>query len=604
MKKRTSAIVELFPALRIARESTSSSLRRDFIAAVTVALFTIPQSMAYAIIAGVPPATGIWTGAIASILGAAFGSSEFVVNGPTNAISVLLAANAGFFAARGDPLEMIVLTTFLVGMLQIVAAALRLGSFTRFVSEPVLTGFTAGAGLYVAINQLPGILGLDKTTMVATIAGWKPPSNCVFDLTRTMLSAPQTNLIALSMGALTFLLVRALQRVEKKVRMRIPAPFVSIMIVTLISYALDLGEHARGAYGLKLIRDIQPLTRDLPPPIWPSFELDDLFALTSPVLALSILGAVEAIAIGKVLATRAGHTFSANRQLVGEGMCNLGAAMVGGFASSGSFTRSAVNFESGAETRLSCIFSGVLVLATVLSLAPVANYIPIAALAGTLVHIGLKLVNVSKLRLAMRTTKADLSVLLVTFIGVLLTEHLQYALFAGVAVSIVQALRRAEGFKLLKMVEDGRGGLLEEPLDESSSEEIVAIDLQGELFFAAADVLEARLVAILEGGTRFMVLRLAQSYNLDYTCTEVLANIAKIARSLDGCLILSGVRPGTYGTLERAGLLAVIGAENVFPIESEVLGSTVRALRRARSLRDERDLEGRRADTLGSPSSG
>jgi SulP family sulfate permease len=570
-----------FPLLGIAQRSTAATLRRDLVAALTVALFTVPQSMAYALIAGLPPATGIWTAIVASILGSLFGSSEFVVNGPTNAISVLLAANAAFFATKGDPLQTVVLATLMIGTIQLIAAALKLGNFTRFVSEPVLTGFTAGAGLYIAINQLPGVLGLEKSAMVSTIAGWKPSSNCITDLIRVALSLSHINWIAFAIGAATFILVRLLQRLEKRIGQRLPAPFLAIAVLTLVSYALGLGDHDSG-HPLKLVRDIFPLTRDLPRLVWPSLDGDLILSLLSPSLAIAILGAVEAIAIGKVLAAKAGHPFSANRQLVGEGLCNLGAGLVGGFASSGSFTRSAVNFESGAETRLSCIFSGFITLAGILLFAPAANYIPIAALAGTLVHIGLKLVNVSKLRVAMRTTKQDLSVLLATFFGVLLTEHLQYALFFGVAVSIVQALRRAEGFKLLRLVEDGER-LLEAPLDNKCGD-VVAIDLQGELFFAAADVLERRLMEIMKGGTRFVVLRLAQAYNVDYTCTEVLANVSKYARSSGGRLLLSGVRPGTYGTLERAGLLKAIGEDAIFRIEPEVLGSTVRAIQYARQL--------------------
>src|SRR5271157_325691 len=182
----------------------ASWARRDAVAALTVALFTIPQAMAYALIAGMPPAAGIWAAVVASILGAVFGSSEFLINGPTNAMSVLLAANAGLFAAHGDPVASIVLVTVMIGLIQLGAAALRLGRFTRFVAEPVLTGFTAGAGVYIAVNQLPALLGLSKASMTATIAGWQPPSDVVFDMLRTMLSLARMNPVALAVGAATF----------------------------------------------------------------------------------------------------------------------------------------------------------------------------------------------------------------------------------------------------------------------------------------------------------------------------------------------------------------------------------------------------------------
>ena len=552
--------------------------RRDAIAALTVALFTIPQVMAYALIAGMPPAAGIWAAVAASILGAAFGSSEFLVNGPTNAMSVLLAANASRFAGHGDPVAMIVLVTALIGAIQLLAAALRLGRFTRFVSEPVLIGFTAGAGIYIATNQLPALLGLGRATMVQSLAGWQPPSNVIFDLARALLSIGNANPVAFATGGATFALVRALQALERRGRRRIPAPFLAVLVVTTAAWALGLGELAQGSRKLALVRDIAPLRRALPPFAWPAFDREAASTLLGPAFAIGLLGAVEAIAIGKVLAARVGHPFDANRQLVGEGICNMGAALVGGFASSGSFTRSAVNFEAGAATRLSCIGSGLLVLAVVLAFAPAANYIPIAALAGTLVHIGLKLVNVSRVRSVVQTTSADRFALLTTFVGVLLVQHLQYALFAGILVAILQALRRAEGFKLTLLEAGADGHLYEKPLLPSQTGEVVAIALQGELFFAAAEVLERRLRELFGNGARFLVLRLTHAYNLDATTAEALTQVALQARARGGRLVLSGVRPGVHGTLVRAGVIDRIGADAVFRHEDELLASTRKAI--------------------------
>jgi SulP family sulfate permease len=552
--------------------------RRDAVAALTVALFTIPQAMAYALIAGMPPASGIWAAVAASILGAAFGSSEFLINGPTNAMSVLLAANAALFAAGGDPVGMIIVTTLLIAALQLAAAGLRMGALTRFVSEPVLTGFTAGAGIYIAVNQLPAVLGLERAALHLSIGGWELPHSAVFDLMRVAVGIGAANWVALLTGAVTFFLVRGFQAAEQRLDRRIPAPFLAVALVTFGSWLLELGDPARGATKLALVRDIEPLARALPDLRLPRVGGEALRALLGPALAIGTLGAVEAIAIGKVLAQRRGHAFDANRQLVGEGLCNLGAGLVGGFASSGSFTRSAVNFESGAATRLSCIFSGVLVLAIVLLFAPAANYIPVAVLAGTLIHVGLKLVNVSRLVRALRTTLQDRAVLGVTFLGVLLLEHLQYALFAGIALAVSYALRRAEGFKLTRLESDGQGRIVERPFDGREAPEVLAISLEGELFFAAAEELDRRLGALLANGTRFLVLRLAHAYNMDATTADALMNAARDARARGGRLILADVKPGLLGTLRRAGVVRQLGADAVFPHEEELLAGTRRAI--------------------------
>jgi SulP family sulfate permease len=584
METKASVLSTVFPFVPVLRRMDGPAWRRDLGAAVSVALFTAPQGMAYALIAGMPPVTGIWSSVVASILGAAFGSSEFLINGPTNAMSVLLAANAALFVAHGDPARMVALATFAIGAGQLLAAAARLGRFSRFVSEPVLSGFTAGAGVYIAINQLPGALGLSRASLELHLFGWSPPPNCVFDLARVAVNLGRANVTSFAVAAATFLLVRGLQRLEPRLGRRLPAPFLAVVALTLVSWLLGLGDPARGADKLRLVRDIEPIARALPALHLPAGSLADLRALAEPAFAIGLLGSVEALAIGKTLASRAGHVFDANRQLVGEGVCNLGAALVGGFPSSGSFTRSAVNFESGAATRMSCILSGFLVVGVLFVFAPGANLIPVAALAGTLIHVGIKLVNVSKLKNALAATYSDRSVLLVTFVAVLLSEHLQYALFIGIGLSVVQALRRAEGFKLMLLVEDGRQGLTERPFALAALGEIAAIDLQGELFFAAADELESRLRGIFDGGTRYLVLRLAQSYNLDLTCAEVLEVVARRARERGGRLILSGVRAGTRGTLERAGVIERIGSDAVFEIGDDLLGSTIRALEFAKKL--------------------
>ncbi len=573
---RESALVRLFPLARTLRGYRAGAARHDLIAGLTVALFTIPQAMAYAIIAGIPPAAGIFGAAVASILGAAFGSSEFLVNGPTNALSVMLAATAALMT-RSDR---IVVLTLMIGAVQLAAAALRLGRFTRLVSQPVLTGFTAGAGVYIAVNQLPPLLGLSRATLVTSLGGWSPPHDAVFDLARTAMSLGHLNPAAILVGIGTLALIRALQKVGR----RLPAPFIAIVTVSIAAHYLGLGDAARGEGKLRLLQDIAPLTHRLPAFAWPRFVAADFTELAAPAITIGLLGLIEAIAIGKHLAAKAGHTFDVSQQIVGEAACNLGAALVGGFASSGSFTRSTVNHEAGAVTRLSCIFSGFAVIAIMLLAAPAANHIPLAALAGTLVHVGIKLVDVSKLKQAMATTTADRIALLATLVAVLLLEDLSHALLAGVAVSIAQALGRAEGFELIHLRETADGHLVEAPLVAPYTDEVLVVDLQGELFFAAADVLELRLREILAGGARFIVLRVRQAYNLDATCAQALGNVARHARARGGALILSGVRDGMYGTLERAGILDAIGAESVFRIADEPMRATRDALARARSL--------------------
>ena len=237
--------------------------------------------------------------------------------------------------------------------------------------------------MYIVINQLPSFLGIEKSQIASTLWGWKPPMKCaVVDFLRLLqsLDGIHWNTFALAFG--TFVMVRGSQVIERRLQRRIPAAFMAVTLVTWLVWFL--GWHEPGAEHVRVVRDIQALTRELPTPVLPHFDFEQTRALFGPALAIGLMGAVEAIAIGKSLAARAGHPFDASRQLIGEGLCNVGAGLVGGFASSGSFSRTAVNYEAGAVTRLSCVLSGMLTLLIVLAFAPAANLIPIAALAGTL----------------------------------------------------------------------------------------------------------------------------------------------------------------------------------------------------------------------------
>ena len=581
---RAGFIERVFPFVRTARDYRLERLRPDFVAGLTTALFTVPQAMAYALIAGFPPAGGIAIAVVASILGAAFGSSEFLINGPTNAISVMLAANAALFATQGDPVQVIVLLTLMIGVVQVVAGLFRMGALTRFVSEPVLTGFTAGAGVYIVINQLPAFLGLEKSAIVKDLWGITPTRCALFDLMRLLRSLSGVHLLTLGLALTTFVIIRVLQRLERHMGRRLPATFIAVMAVTIVVGVCGF-DHADSAQRVKVVRDIEPLTRQLPQLAFPALDLRQMRSLLGPALAIGLMGAVEAIAIGKTLAARAGHAFDASRQLLGEGFCNVGAGLVGGFASSGSFSRTAVNFEAGAVTRFSCILSGVLSLLIVLAFAPQANIIPIAALAGTLVHVGLKLVDVVRLQTAFATTTGDRVVVLTTFAAVLLAEHLENALFLGIAVSVYYALRRAEGFKLRVLAETPEGSLREVPeLDPRHAGVVTVLNLQGELFFAAAEELQAELVRLLETSARYIVLRVQEAYNLDATTAAAIVHVAERARLRGGRLLLCGMRPGMYGTFERSGLLPKIGEDAIFRADRELLGSTRRAIAYAHAL--------------------
>src|SRR5690349_19734270 len=268
----------LLPFVATFRAYRRRDLRHDFVAGLTTALFTVPQGMAYALIAGFPPSAGIATSVAASILGAAFGSSEFLINGPTNAISVMIAGNAALFAAAGDPVAAIVLLTLVVGTTQVLAGLLRIGALTRFVSESVLSGFTAGAGVYIVVNQLPSFFGLEKKAVVPDLWGWVPPHSALFDLVRLLRSLHGVSWVTFGLALLTFVTVRALQALEPRLGRKLPATFFAVVLATCVAWLFGL-EGPDAVHRVKVVADIEPLRRALPQVSMPHIALDSVRAL-------------------------------------------------------------------------------------------------------------------------------------------------------------------------------------------------------------------------------------------------------------------------------------------------------------------------------------
>ena len=262
----------------------------------------------------------MYTAVAAAILGAAFGSSEFLINGPTNAISVMVAANAALFAAHGDPVQAIILLTLMVGAIQFLAGLLRAGSLTRFVSEPVLTGFTAGAGVYIVINQIPSFLGIEKAAIPATVFGFTLPKAAIFDLVRLSFALHTTAPTALAVGAFTFLTIRGTAVAGQATRVRLPATFIAVVLATVMVAVFGLDHGNRGAPREGGARH-------------PAADPRPSHSCTCPHIDLpghakpggrsardrGSWDRSKSIAIGKLLAGRAGHPFDANRQLLGEG---------------------------------------------------------------------------------------------------------------------------------------------------------------------------------------------------------------------------------------------------------------------------------------------
>ena len=517
----------------------------DLASASAVAFMAIPQSIAYAMIAGLPPVMGLYAACIPTMVGSLFRSSRHVVTGPTNALSLLvgasLATNVGV-----DPVSAALLLALLVGCLQVVAGVLRLGVLVDYISSPVVLGYITGAGILIGVGQLPNLTATvgERGDLFTQLQAWLGH-----------LDAASWLSLAIGAGAAVFiLLVRWLDR-------RLPAALLALTLATALSWLCDLG-----ALGVPRLQDQAPVPQGLPPLTIPS--LAGWTALMPLAIAATVLSLVESSAVARSISARTGQRLHLSSEFVGQGLANVSAAFTGGYPTSGSLSRSAFNEKSGARTRLSAFFSGAIMLLVLMGLGPVVNHAPIAALAGILVIVAIDLVDPPRIRRVLAGRFADMAGFLATLIGTW-SLPLDQAIYLGVGISLVLFLRRARLLVVSEFAVDDQAHLQagDTPLAHGQAcARIRILQLEGHLFFGAAGELQNVLDEVMaDTNTHVLVLRIKRTQNLDYTAAMVLQEAHERMRRHGRHLFIVGLRPEAMALLTRTGVAAAIGETALFP---------------------------------------
>jgi len=567
------------PPIEAARAYSLRKLRRDLVAGLTVSVVEVPQAMAYALVAGVPPVYGIYTSILQGVVGALLSSSEHMTTGPTNTQSLLIASAAtAVVAPGGDPalyLQLVFALTIFKGFIQLTFAAARLGDLVRYVSRSVIVGLTAGAGVLIVVGQLPHFLGLPPAAQAPGADSRLPGIiGSLAHLVRR-LADEGVNSRAVAIGCVVIAIVIGMRLVSRL----LPGALLGVIVAASAVAALH--------WSRAQIPLIDPLPKG-----WPSFyvPIDGLAharELFAGALALAVLGMLESVAIAKSIAARTGERIVPNQEFFAQGLKNFLTGFFQCIPGSGSFTRSALDYAAGAETRFAAVFNALFVAAIFWLAAPLAGYVPLASLAGVLFVIAFGLIDLAYIVRAVRTTRGDAIVCLVTFAATLLAP-LEYAIFVGIFLNLALYLRTASRLHVAEMVPlPGGGSFVERPIrDRATGDErrVVFLQLEGELFFAVADELRDRLTALRRGGARVIILRLKRTHSIDATVLHVLETFARDTRAAGGYVLLAGVKPDLMQTLRNYGLLGVLGRENVFEATAGVFTSAKRALQRAREL--------------------
>ena len=552
----------------------SGELRRDLLAGLTVAAISLPQAMAYALLAGVDPRFGLYSAIVVTAVASIFGSSSHLINGPTSAISLVVFSALAFFDPdqKIEAAEGMFLLGAMVGSIQIFIAVFRLGDLTRYISESVILGFMSAAAFLLAIGQIGNVLGVrDKGTGAQHV---------FYRLWLTLTEGDPVNLKALAISVGTLVLALIGRRLIR--RYRLPQMDMLVVLIVVALGAYWAGWSVPGLGGKTAIAVAGTVPAGLPTPHIPTIKFSWIGQLAPDALAIAFLGLLEALAIAKSIANETRQTLDFNRQCLAEGIANLTGSFFRCLPGSGSLSRSAINFQAGGATRFSGIIAAVAVALAVLALAPLARYVPRPALAALLLLTAARLIDPKRLAYTFRASRPDALVLVIT-VASALAFGLDMAILVGVGLSILLFVPRAAQLKAVELVVDGEGTVRERSSVDPPSDGFVLYDLEGELFFGAGPELDRCFSGILQQVEArrldHVVLRVKRVRNPDVVCLEHLEHFMKAAKRNGVTVLLAGARPDLLDALARLRFGEWLPADGVFPQGGDEDSATLAAIR-------------------------
>jgi len=537
-------IYRLFPFLRWLPElRDASTLRGDLIAGITVAAVLIPQSMAYARLAGLPAVVGLYAAFLPPVVAGLFGSSRQLATGPVALVALISAATVGKIAPPGstDFITYSILLALMVGVSRLALGLLRLGMLVNLLSGPVVVGFTNAAALIIASSQMPAILGVDS----------QPADRHLQVVVNTVSSAlADIHWPSLGMAALTGVILFAL-------RFRFEKILVAFVVTTAVSWFFG--------YQGDVVGDVP---RGLPSFAIPHFDSDIASSLAIGAAFITVIGLMEAMSIAKSIATKTRQQLDVNQELVGQGLSNIVGSLFQSFAVSGSFSRSAINYESGARTGFATVVCSCVVMATLLFLTPLLYHLPQATLATIIVFAVLSLVRLDPVVVAWRVTPKDGAVAVVTFLSTLiLAPQLHFGIAIGVSLTLILYLHRSMRPHVAYLSRHPDGPLVDaEANDLALDKSIALIRFDGRLYFGDSSYFESK---ILEAVTRlpeleFIIIDSGGINQIDATGERTLRDTVTNLRSVGIDIYFTRAKSQFVDVLERTGCLDHIGRDHFF----------------------------------------
>jgi SulP family sulfate permease len=542
----------LFPFLIWFKLINKKTLKDDLVAGLTGAVIVLPQGVAFATIAGLPPEYGLYTAMVTPVIAALFGSSFHLVSGPTTAISIVVFSSISHHAEPGSPefISMTLTLTFLAGVYQLAFGLARLGALVNFVSHTVVIGFTAGAAILIATSQMKHITGIVIPKGESFLHTWVDLFNGIGNI----------NIYLVFIAIFTLLTALTI----KKYLPKLPNLLFGMIAGSLL--ALFFEDYTDG---IALVGEIPA---QLPPLSMPDFSFTTIKMLAPEAFAIALLGLIEAVSISRAVASKSNQRINSNQEFIGQGISNIFGSFFSSYAGSGSFTRSGLNYEAGAKTPLSAIFAALFLVIIILLIAPLTAYLPIAAMGGVILLVAYNLVDFHHIKQALSFSKSESAILLTTFFATLFLE-LEFAIYFGVLLSLVLFLAKTSmpNIPVLSIDNNLRKSTHRKFIDitelpfqkECPQLKIIRIDMS--VYFGSINHIQKVISVIVEKNKIYYILIEGSGINfIDLAGAEVLVSENKRLQSMGGGLYFVGLKPAVYEYVAESGFIKQIGNSHFF----------------------------------------
>ena len=546
---------KVIPIFQWLPEYKKSYFSGDLVAGLTVGVMLIPQGMAYAMIAGLPPVFGLYASLIPQVIYAIMGTSRQLAVGPVAMDSLLVAAGLGALSLSGidEYIAMAIFLSLFMGAIQLLLGVLRMGFLVNFLSKPVISGFTSGAAIIIGMSQLKHLLGIEITR-----------SNQIHKLIANAIeNISLTNIYALSIGIFSILLIMGIKKLNNKYNKRVPSALVLVVLGACVVYFFGLYD-----FGVKIVGKVPS---GLPSFQTPQIPLDRISELTPIALTLALIAFMEAISVSKAVKEKHDdYEIDANQELIALGTSNIVGSLFQSYPTTGGFSRTAVNDQAGAKTGIAPLISALVVGLTLLLLTPLFYYLPNAVLAAIIMVAVFGLIDFSYPKELFKNRKDEFVLLVITFL-VTLTIGIKEGILTGVLLSLLLMVYRTSipHIAVIARVHntDYYKNVLRFKEFIENREDILGIRIDSQLFFGNKDFFKKKLYKHIEskGEALKLVIINTEAINyIDSSGVHVLKGIIKDLKSKNIKIMFSGTSGPTRDILYKSGIINLLGKENLF----------------------------------------